>query len=133
MEIRPRPEQCQQWIKTASFELIKPFIDFLPYHYGNLGQRACPRFHTQQPWRIKSFMPNSDSLPILAHKDYLSLSVFTPENLLREARRQKSIAEGSIPRICILVVIFWTRFTVRISSSLILLEYTMKLLVKPLC
>jgi len=47
-------------------------------------------------------MPNSDTLPILAHKDYLSLSVFTPENLLREARRQKSIAEGSIPKICIL-------------------------------
>jgi ubiquinone/menaquinone biosynthesis C-methylase UbiE len=40
MEIRPHPEQCQQWIKTAGFELIKPFIDFPPYHYGILGQRA---------------------------------------------------------------------------------------------
>ena len=40
MEIRPRPEQCQQWIKTAGFELTKPFIDFPPYHYGILGQRA---------------------------------------------------------------------------------------------
>src|SRR3990172_6797947 len=40
MEIRPRPEQCQQWIKTAGFELVKPFIDFPPYHYGILGQKA---------------------------------------------------------------------------------------------
>lgn len=40
MEIRPRPKQCQQWTKTAGFELIKPFIDFPPYHYGILGQRA---------------------------------------------------------------------------------------------
>jgi ubiquinone/menaquinone biosynthesis C-methylase UbiE len=40
MEIRPRPEQCQQWIKTAGFELVKPLIDFPPYHYGILGQTA---------------------------------------------------------------------------------------------
>lgn len=40
MEIRPRPEQCQQWIKTAGFELVKPFIDFPPYHFGILGQKT---------------------------------------------------------------------------------------------
>jgi SAM-dependent methyltransferase len=40
MDIRPRPEQCQQWIKTAGFELVKPLIDFPPYHYGILGQKA---------------------------------------------------------------------------------------------
>jgi len=39
---------------------------------------------------------------ILINKDYFSQSVFTPENLLREAKRQKSIPEGSIPKICIL-------------------------------
>jgi uridine phosphorylase len=47
-------------------------------------------------------MPNPDSSPILTNKDYLSPSVFTPENLLREARRQKSIREGRIPKICVL-------------------------------
>lgn len=47
-------------------------------------------------------MSNPNSLPILANKDYQSLSVFTPENLLREAKRQKSIPEGSVPKICIL-------------------------------
>lgn len=35
-------------------------------------------------------------------KKYEEPSVFTPENLLREARRQKSIPEGSVPRVCIL-------------------------------
>ena len=47
-------------------------------------------------------MSEPSSLPILANKDYLSPSVFTPENLLREARRQKSIQEGSVPKVCIL-------------------------------
>jgi purine-nucleoside phosphorylase len=35
-------------------------------------------------------------------KRYTEPSVFTPENLLREARRQKSIAVGEVPRVCIL-------------------------------
>ncbi len=35
-------------------------------------------------------------------KNYSEDSVFTPENLLREARRQKNITEGNIPNICIL-------------------------------
>src|SRR4051812_48446946 len=41
-------------------------------------------------------------LPIVENKAYAKPSVFTPENLLREARRQKSITEGNIPEICIL-------------------------------
>jgi len=40
--------------------------------------------------------------PILAHKHYESPSIFTPENLLREARRQKGIDERSVPAICVL-------------------------------
>jgi uridine phosphorylase len=40
--------------------------------------------------------------PLLEHKDYGSKSVFTPENLLREARRQKGLDEGHVPTICIL-------------------------------
>jgi uridine phosphorylase len=40
--------------------------------------------------------------PILENKHYDQSSVFTAENLLREARRQKSIPEGNIPPICIL-------------------------------
>ncbi|MEZ4667733.1 MAG: nucleoside phosphorylase [Anaerolineae bacterium] len=40
--------------------------------------------------------------PILENKIYDASSVFTAENLLREARRQKAITEGSIPTVCIL-------------------------------
>jgi len=47
-------------------------------------------------------MSDPNSLPILANKDYQSLSILAPENLLREARRQKSIREGSVPKVCIL-------------------------------
>jgi uridine phosphorylase len=47
-------------------------------------------------------MTDPTSSPILGRKDYAAPSVFAPENLLREARRQKSIATGPIPKICIL-------------------------------
>ena len=47
-------------------------------------------------------MIDQNDAPIITHKDYLLPSVFTPENLLREARRQKSIPEGTVPKICIL-------------------------------
>jgi hypothetical protein len=40
--------------------------------------------------------------PILAQKHYAQPSALTPENLLREARRQKRIADASVPDICIL-------------------------------
>jgi uridine phosphorylase len=40
--------------------------------------------------------------PILARKHYAQPSAFTPENLLREARRQKNIANSGIPEICVL-------------------------------
>lgn len=40
--------------------------------------------------------------PILREKHYAEPSAFTPENLLREARRQKGIVGGSVPAICIL-------------------------------
>jgi uridine phosphorylase len=40
--------------------------------------------------------------PILVEKHYRAPSEFTPENLLREARRQKSIAAARVPAICTL-------------------------------
>ena len=40
--------------------------------------------------------------PILSHKYPDKPSVFQPENLVREARRQKAITELVIPKICIL-------------------------------
>jgi len=40
--------------------------------------------------------------PILAGKHFVAPSVFQPENLLREARRQKNLPSTAVPEICIL-------------------------------
>jgi uridine phosphorylase len=44
----------------------------------------------------------SNEAPILGQKSYSEPPVFTPANLLREARRQKGLACGEVPRICVL-------------------------------
>src|SRR5947209_16928082 len=46
--------------------------------------------------------PRPEPPPILAVKHYAEPSVFAPENLLREARRQKGLPPGQIPEICVL-------------------------------
>jgi len=46
--------------------------------------------------------PKAPPPPILADKHHETPSAFTPENLLREARRQKSIEDGPVPAICLL-------------------------------
>jgi uridine phosphorylase len=40
--------------------------------------------------------------PILRRKPYGEASAFTPEGLLREARRQKGIAPANVPAVCVL-------------------------------
>ncbi|AZG78713.1 methyltransferase domain-containing protein [Methylocystis rosea] len=40
--------------------------------------------------------------PILSHKHYDAPSTFTPESLLREARRQKGLSAAAVPEICVL-------------------------------
>jgi uridine phosphorylase len=47
-------------------------------------------------------MSSAGKPPILADKDYAAHSVFDPVNLLREARRQKGLAQADIPEICLL-------------------------------
>jgi uridine phosphorylase len=48
-------------------------------------------------------MDTQDTLPpLLQHKAYTQASEFVPENLLREARRQKSVPDGRVPSICVL-------------------------------
>jgi len=40
--------------------------------------------------------------PIVANKNHSAASAFTPENLLREARRQKGLAQTPVPEVCVL-------------------------------
>ncbi len=47
-------------------------------------------------------MMDHEKTPILNDKHYTSPSAFTPESLLREARRQKSVAVEPVPDICLL-------------------------------
>lgn len=42
-----------------------------------------------------------ETAPLLAPRDYEAPSMFTPQNLLREARRQKRLPEGRVPAICV--------------------------------
>ena len=44
----------------------------------------------------------SDAPPLLTPKSYAEDSVFKPEHLIREARRQKGLGEANVPSICIL-------------------------------
>ncbi|WP_341989877.1 nucleoside phosphorylase [Azorhizobium sp. AG788] len=59
-----------------------------------------PAFETQ------AASPRGDAsarvLPLLDRADHRAPSVFRPENMLREARRQKGLSAGNVPRICIL-------------------------------
>ncbi len=48
-------------------------------------------------------MPDRQTLKLIMNKkNYTEPSVFTPENLLREARRQKNIKNCKVPAICVL-------------------------------
>lgn len=47
-------------------------------------------------------MSRAKAPPILLHKHYDATSAFTPESLLREARRQKSLPTVAVPEICLL-------------------------------
>ncbi|MGH7152407.1 MAG: nucleoside phosphorylase [Acetobacteraceae bacterium] len=44
----------------------------------------------------------ADTPPILIAKDHAAVSVFRPENLMREARRQKRLPASRVPDICVL-------------------------------
>jgi hypothetical protein len=41
-------------------------------------------------------------MTLLEDKNYNEQSVFLPENLLREARRQKDLKDFNVPRVCVL-------------------------------
>lgn len=47
-------------------------------------------------------MTDDAGAAILRNKSYAKAAAFTPENLLREARRQKGLELASVPRICVL-------------------------------
>src|SRR5438876_722922 len=78
---------------------------------GMGGYRGCAR--SERPSSIDHSSRGSMSMtaskddpnglpPILRGKNHQAPSVFAPDALLREARRQKGIGTGTVPEICIL-------------------------------
>ncbi len=51
---------------------------------------------------MSAYMNLDEQTPLLKRKAYDQPSVFTAENLLREARRQKGLAQGRVPALCVL-------------------------------
>jgi nucleoside phosphorylase len=46
--------------------------------------------------------PGLRAIPLLARDDHASPSMFRPENMLREARRQKGLRADAVPSVCVL-------------------------------
>jgi len=57
---------------------------------------------TEKVWSGMNKGKDNCMIPILANKYYRKPSVFDPANLLKQARRQKSLSSGSVPEICVL-------------------------------
>jgi len=57
-----------------------------------------------QQWKnfARSTPVVADPVPLLDRTDHSAPSVFRPENMLREARRQKGLRSGQVPPICVL-------------------------------
>jgi SAM-dependent methyltransferase len=39
LAIRPRPEQCRQWLHDAGFDVLTAELSLPPHHYGIVGQK----------------------------------------------------------------------------------------------
>ena len=63
---------------------------FLPYKTNGSGHVLRP--DAAPVW----------AAPIVEAKDYDAPSVFRPDSMLRETRRQKGLSPGSVPKICVL-------------------------------
>ncbi len=40
LRIRPRPEQCRNWVIEAGFNVVKDIVPLPPHHYGLTGLKA---------------------------------------------------------------------------------------------
>lgn len=53
-------------------------------------------------WFARPMADGHSSAPLLDRTDHAAPSIFRPENLLREARRQKGLSRGAVAPICVL-------------------------------
>jgi len=90
---------------SASFkEILLPTavgIRMTAQNAGRSGYLKAPSIFVVYKGHHHSLMSSSQS-PLLHHKAHDEPSVFTPENLLREARRQNDVEDGPVPDVCLL-------------------------------
>lgn len=77
---------------------------FIQYSVGEDGliSRMTSTLLSTTHYLIELMDSNIPELPLIERKAYQQPSVFRPENLLREARRQKGLPRREVPPICIL-------------------------------
>ena len=56
----------------------------------------------EMSWGLASNLDRDDTPQLLRAKDHNEPSVFRPEHLLREARRQKALPDRDVPAVCVL-------------------------------
>jgi purine-nucleoside phosphorylase len=57
--------------------------------------------HANDP-TLREVSPSDGAAPLTERDDHAAPSVFRPENLMREARRQKGLPTGTVPPVCVL-------------------------------
>ena len=73
------------------------FLGWIDEHPRAPHRRYARLYNMGSPWLSVMSVP-----PILSRKRYSAPSIFTPESLLREARRQKQLGASAVPEICVL-------------------------------
>src|SRR6266571_2125026 len=68
---------------------------------GGSSLASCSGRYSSNGRDTMNHVNRLDTAPLFAPRDYEAPSLFTPQNLLREARRQKGLPEGPVPAICV--------------------------------
>ncbi len=75
------------------------------WHEPSQTPPRCPRERqrpSQHDRQIRTMSNDQDRYPLIGRKAFDAPSVFRPTNLLREARRQKSLPNKAVPQVCVL-------------------------------
>lgn len=105
--VEPAPRWSQRCVRRGSngpprLPSLLPLRDDTSGLVGRFSGRYQGAGDTGRTGDVLMPINDGDGPPILAQKHYSAASAFTPENLLREARRQKRIAATDIPAVCVL-------------------------------
>src|SRR4029077_15452742 len=92
---------------AAAYSELGPMTGAPPWMPASLppvgwSRHAAGRYNAFRAPKGDVMAAHEDPSRIVLPKDYDAPSVFRPENLLREARRQRGLAEAPVPAVCVL-------------------------------